>query len=322
VDVTEPPVAPEALRRAHLRLRQNVPTVGIGQHLRRRAGQSLEFREFRAYQMGDDIRLVDWRASLRAGRRAGRLVRVFEAEERTTLLIVVDARPAMRLPGDAPKLLAALWTLRALAEVAAASGDEVVLGTLFSSRDDRPVSARGRAAPALARQFARDLWSAPPTPLDAVPTASTAALTRRLRPASAVVLLSDLLFDDPDGGIARFLRAAQESWRQVFIQPLDSLEAELALARKAGRLRVAATEGRRFDDTPIELDHPWEQAIRRRIGDHVAARLAEWAGPGLTVEPALTWSEAGGLAALRTTFATGFPASGLLRGIAARGGAG
>lgn len=322
MDATEPPVSREALRQAHLRLRQNVPTGGIGQHLRRRAGQSLEFREFRRYQMGDDVRLVDWRASLRTGQSGGRLVRVFEAEERTTLLIVVDTRPAMRLPESAPKLLAALWVLRALAEVAAASGDEVVLGTLFCPRDDRPVSARGRAAPVVARQFAENIWAASPAPLSDVPAASTAALTRRLRPASAVVLLSDLLFDDPDGGIARFLRAAQESWRQVFVQPLDSVSAELAAAHTVGRLRIVATEGRSFDDTATEVNRPLEEAIRTRIGAHVDARLADWAGPGLTVEPALTWPGTGGLSALRAQFAAEFPASSLLRGIAARGGAG
>ena len=322
MEATKPPVSRDVLRKAHLRLRQNVPKGGIGQHLRRRVGQSLEFREFRSYQMGDDIRLVDWRASLRTGRRDGRLVRVFEAEERTTLLIIVDVRPAMRLPEQAPKLLAALWALRALAEVAASSGDQVVLGTLFSPHYDQPVSARGRAAPALARQFAEDVWSAPAAPLDSVPVASTAGLMRRLRPASAVVLLSDLLFDDPGGEIARFMRAAQESWRQVFVQRLDSLEAELALARSAGRLRVTATEGRHFGDEPTEIDRTWEDAIRARIGAHVDGRLTEWAGPGLTVEPPMIWPAAGGLAALRAGFAASFPASGLLRGIAARGGAG
>jgi uncharacterized protein (DUF58 family) len=265
---------------------------------------------------------VDWRASLRTGRRDGRLVRVFEAEERMTLVIVVDARAAMRLPEDAPKLLAALWIVRALAEVVAVGGDEVVLGTLFSPRDGRPVSARGRGAPDLARRFAEDLWSAPASPLDAVPVASTAALVRSLRPASAVVLLSDLLFDDQGGAIARFMRAAQASWRQVFVQRLDSLEAELALARAAGRLRVAATEGRRFDDDPTTIDRPWADAIRARIGAHVGGRLKEWVGPGLTVEPPMIWPETGGLAALRAGFAAGFSATGLLRGIAARGGAG
>lgn len=322
MDATEPPISREFLRQAQLRLRRTVPNWGIGQHLRRKAGQSLEFREFRSYQMGDDIRLVDWRASLRGGRNGGRVVRVFEAEERMTLLIIVDTRPAMRLPEHAPKLLAALWILRALTEVAAASGDEVVLGTLFSPRDERPVSARGGAAPGLARQFADDLWAAPAVDLANVPTASTVALTRRLRPASAVVLLSDLLFEDPGGGIARFVRASQESWRQVFVQPMDSLGAELSMARDAGRIRVAATEGRLLDDAPTVMNTPWEAAIRDRIGAHLSGRLADWAGPGLTVEPPLVWPSSGGLSALRTLFATGFPASGLLRGIAARGGAG
>lgn len=322
MDATEPPISREILRQAQLRLRRTVPGGGIGQHLRRKAGQSLEFREFRDYQMGDDIRLVDWRASLRRGRNGGRVVKVFDAEERMTLLIVVDTRAAMRLPEPAPKLLAALWILRALTEVAAASGDEVVLGTLFSPRDARPLSARGGAAPGLARQFAEDLWAAPVVDLADVPTVSTEALTRCLRPASAVVLLSDLLFEDPGGAIARFVRASQESWRQVFVQPLDSLGAELSMARDAGRIRVAATEGRLFGDAPTVVDTPWEEAIRDRIGAHVSERLADWAGPGLTVEPPLVWPDIGGLSALRTLFATVFPASGLLRGIAARGGAG
>jgi uncharacterized protein (DUF58 family) len=250
------------------------------------------------------------------------MVRVFEAEERMTLLIIVDTRPAMRLPEHAPKLLAALWVLRALTEVAAASGDEVVLGTLFSPRDDRPISARGGAAPGLARQFAEDLWAAPALDLADVPAVSPAALVRRLRPASAVVLLSDLLFEDPGGAIAKLVRASQESWRQVFVQPLDSLGAELSMARDAGRIRVAATEGRLFDDAPTVVDAPWEAAIRDRVGAHVSGRLYDWAGPGLTVEPPLVWPDSGGLLALRALFATEFPTSGLLRGIAARGGAG
>jgi uncharacterized protein (DUF58 family) len=322
MDATEPPISRDVLRQAQLRLRRTVPSGGIGQHLRRKAGQSLEFREFRSYQMGDDIRLVDWRASLRRGLNGGRMVRVFEAEERMTLLIIVDTRPAMRLPEHAPKLLAALWVLRALTEVAAASGDEVVLGTLFSPRDDRPISARGGAAPGLARQFAEDLWAAPALDLADVPAVSPAALVRRLRPASAVVLLSDLLFEDPGGAIAKLVRASQESWRQVFVQPLDSLGAELSMARDAGRIRVAATEGRLFDDAPTVVDAPWEAAIRDRVGAHVSGRLYDWAGPGLTVEPPLVWPDSGGLLALRALFATEFPTSGLLRGIAARGGAG
>lgn len=322
MDATEPPISKEVLRKAYLRLRHSVPSGGIGQHLRRKAGQSLDFREFRSYQIGDDIRLVDWRASLRGGRHGGRLVRVFEAEERMTILIIVDARPAMRLPEQAPKLLVALWILRALTEVAAANGDEVVLGTLFSPRDGRPVSAWGAAAPVFARQFAEDLWAAPVPELADVPIASPLALMRCLRPASAVVLLSDLLFEDPDGTIARFARASQQSWRQLFVQPLDSLGVELSIARDAGRIRVAASEGRRFGEDPIVVDAPWEAAIRDRVGTHVTRRLAGWAGPGLTVEPSLVWPDAGGLPALRACFAGAFPASGLLRGIAARGGVG
>lgn len=320
MDVTAPPLSADRLDRARLRLKRNVPMHGIGQHLRRRVGQSLEFRDFRDYQMGDDIRLVDWRASLRAP-HMGKVVRVFEAEERMTLVIIVDARPAMRLPEGQSKLLYALWTLRSLAEVAAASGDEVVLGTIFSARDMQPVAARGRAVPALARQFCEDLWAEAIPTLGEIPVCNTQALQRCLRPASAVVLLSDLLFEDRTGQIARFLVEAQTSWRQVFVQRLDSVETELTLARKAGRIRLAAVEGQSFDEVALEIDDAYAEDARARIGAYLAAQMRRWAGPGLTIEPPIHWPLNQDRDALRRIFARDFLNSGLFKGIAARGGA-
>lgn len=316
-DVTCPPIDRDALRRAVLHLRKSVPNSGTGAHLRRRAGQSLEFREYRDYQMGDDIRLVDWRASARA---TTRLARVFEAEERTTLIMVVDTRPAMRLPDKAPKLLLALWTVRALAEVAAVSGDTVVCGTLFGAHDARPISATGRAAPTMAGAFARRVWADVTADLTDVPTATVTALRRQLRPASAVVFLSDLLFADPQGVVAGYLIEAQKSWRQVFVQPIDSVDAEMAVARKAGRFRIAATEGRSFDDDAATLDDMWESAIRDRIAAHKREQIARWAGPGLTVEPDLTLPSDAAHGAMERIFASRFLHGGLLGGIAARGG--
>jgi uncharacterized protein (DUF58 family) len=317
-DVTCPPIERDVLRRAMLHLRKSVPNSGTGAHLRRRAGQSLEFREYRDYQMGDDIRLVDWRASFRSNTR---LARVFEAEQRTTLIMIVDARPAMRLPDAAPKLLLALWTIRALAEVAAVSGDTLVCGTFYGAHDARPISATGRAAPAMARSFARRIWAGPSADLTDIPRASITALQRQLRPASAVVFLSDLLFADPQGAVAGYLIEAQKSWRQVFVQPIDSVDAEMALARNAGRLRIAGTEGRTFDDDAMDLDETWERGIRDRIAAHKRAQITRWDGPGLTVERALTVPLDAAPGALERVFASQFLHSGLLGGIAARGGA-
>ena len=122
-DPTAPPIAPREIDRLRLAVGRSWPSSGTGAHMRRKQGQSLQFREFRDYQPGEDIRNVDWRMSARRLDPDGawRLTsRTFDAEERLTLAVLLDVRAAMRLPEGAPKLLAGLWYMRALAAVAGA----------------------------------------------------------------------------------------------------------------------------------------------------------------------------------------------------------
>src|SRR5436190_15497969 len=120
------PVASSQLDRYRLRLRQRDRGTVAGAHLIRQRGQSLEFREFRPYLPGDDIRHVDWRASARH-RRDALVVRTFEHEVQTRLVISIDTRATMRLPEGASKLQLARWFAEAMAYIAGRSGDSVAL---------------------------------------------------------------------------------------------------------------------------------------------------------------------------------------------------
>jgi len=127
------PVPSSQLDRYRLRLRQRDRGTVAGAHLIRQRGQSLEFREFRPYLPGDDIRHVDWRASAR--HRPGELVvRTFEHEVQTRVVISIDARETMRLPDVAPKLQLARWFAEAMAYIAGRSGDSVALHALEGGR--------------------------------------------------------------------------------------------------------------------------------------------------------------------------------------------
>jgi len=53
----------------------------------RRLGQGTEFAELREYRIGDDTRLIDWKAT---ARRSRPLVRVLEPEREQTLVILLD----------------------------------------------------------------------------------------------------------------------------------------------------------------------------------------------------------------------------------------
>ena len=319
-DPTEPPLSVDRLQKLRLALRKTVPAQSLGAHLRRKQGQSLQFRDYRDYQRGDDIRAVDWRASLRRGDAGDLIVKTFEAEERMTLVLVVDVRPAMRLPVAAPKLLYALWAMRCLAQVAAEAGDDVILSTLFGPQDGAPRKARGRAVPEAAHRFAREIWDTASAPLAAAPVAKVEALVARLKPASAVVLLSDLLFADASGAVTRLALAAQQSRRAFFVMELDTLAMEAAALGLAAPVRLASVEGRDYGETPRLLGADVFSGLRERVADHHQGLRQAWARGGLVWPDPVIWPQAVDKTGMAELFVKSFPPSAIFRGVAARGG--
>ncbi|MCR8931188.1 MULTISPECIES: DUF58 domain-containing protein [unclassified Pseudomonas] len=72
--------------------RQPRGSILSGNHASRLRGRGLNFDELRRYQPGDDLRHLDWRASLRTGKP---VVRTFTEERDRPALIVVDQRMSM-----------------------------------------------------------------------------------------------------------------------------------------------------------------------------------------------------------------------------------
>lgn len=72
--------------------RQPQGSLLAGNHASRLRGRGLNFDELRRYQPGDDLRHLDWRASLRTGKP---VVRSYTEERDRPALIVVDQRMSM-----------------------------------------------------------------------------------------------------------------------------------------------------------------------------------------------------------------------------------
>ncbi|VVO43375.1 DUF58 domain-containing protein [Pseudomonas fluorescens] len=72
--------------------RQPQGSILAGNHASRLRGRGLNFDELRRYQPGDDLRHLDWRASLRTGKP---VVRTFTEERDRPALILVDQRMSM-----------------------------------------------------------------------------------------------------------------------------------------------------------------------------------------------------------------------------------
>jgi len=319
-----PPIAASRLRQLRLKLRRTMPAEGMGIHLRRKQGQSLEFREHRSYQMGDDIRSVDWLAS---ARRYGSgpddlLVRAFEAEEKMLVAVVLDLRPAMALPEAAPKLLFALWAAQSLVRNAAEAGDEVVLGTLFGPEDLRPQRLRGARAVAAAAALAARAWQARGGHPETLPPVRPERLIRALKPAAAVVLISDMLFEDPEGKVEALALAAQRSRRELLVMELDSFAAEAAAPALNGPVVLAPFEGRSFAPTPGRFGQPEFDAARQAMRTFLAERRRLWRRGGLFWPEAVEWPAGSGTEDLATLFRLRFAAHPVLRALVGQGSSG
>ena len=75
------------IRRIEIRTSRTVNDVLAGQYHSAFKGRGMEFEEVRQYQVGDDVRTIDWNVSARAGET---FVKVFREERELTVMLLVD----------------------------------------------------------------------------------------------------------------------------------------------------------------------------------------------------------------------------------------
>jgi uncharacterized protein (DUF58 family) len=133
----EPAISPDTLRevrRLELRTRGLVDSLFAGGYASIFHGRGLEFSHVRSYQVGDDVRAIDWKVT---ARRGAPFVRQFVEERDLLVVLVVDVSgsgrygPGERSPSDVAAEIAA-----ALAFAAARNNDRIAL-LLVSDRVER-----------------------------------------------------------------------------------------------------------------------------------------------------------------------------------------
>ena len=103
-----------------------------GLHLSKIRGRCIDFEEFRPYQAGDDIRLIDWRATARTGRA---VTKVFREERERPVIIAVDQCSSMFFGSQvAFKSVIAAQAAALFCWLAIDNGDRVG-GLVFSDTD-------------------------------------------------------------------------------------------------------------------------------------------------------------------------------------------
>ena len=233
-------------QRYALCLPRQTPRGATGFALGQRAGSSLEFRDYRDYQLGDDLRHIDWNAFARSDQLS---VKLYREEVTPHLDLVLDVSRSMALEGTA-KERATLALAACLATAAANAG----FGhTVWLMADDfRPLPG-GNLSPSL--------WSDFELSHRGSPAAVLAQGAPAWRPRGVRVLLSDLLWvGEPLLTLRSFTEGASAA---AVIQLLADADAH---PPEDGALRLidAETEQRR----EIHVDAAMVRRYRERLMQH------------------------------------------------------
>lgn len=183
-----------------LRLQWRVFTAGstLGSRQAQRPGQSREFHGLRPYEVGDDLRDLDWAATVRFDRP---YVRQYHQEVPASLLLLIDTSSSMGF-GEPSKLAYAQGLGCALGYLALAHHDRVG-GLAFTDRvTARLPAGRGSAQWSALRDLVGRLTANGPTSFSEIPKAAPRLKTLR----GLAVILSD--FSPPGAFSAGLSRLA------------------------------------------------------------------------------------------------------------------
>jgi len=250
-----------------LAMPRRVPLGLAGAQVGQRAGSSLEFKDHREYQPGDDLRRIDWSAYARSDKLT---IKLYREEVNPHLELLIDGSASMNVPGSV-KAEAALALAAAM--VSAADNSSYTHGAWLGGDGCHPI-ANGAASPLL--------WDGieftDTHPLDE----SVQKLPPAWRPHSIRVLISDLLWmADPTAVLQNM---AQNAAVVVVLQVLGQGDAD---PPQRGNLRlvdsesgetqevfVDATAQKRYRDALTRHQTNWNRAATQ-VGATMTTLVAE-----------------------------------------------
>ncbi len=245
----------EKIRRLEVRTRGVVEDVFGGEYRSAFKGRGIEFAEVRPYQVGDDIRTIDWNVSARMDET---YVKVFEEEREQTVMLCVDVSASENFGSEgALKRDMAAEICAVMAFSAVLNQDKVGL-LLFS--DEIEGFVRPRTGRRHVLRCIRELFTAEPTARGTDISGALQHVLRILRRPSVLVLVSDFF----DTGYETMLRAAARRHDTVAVELRDRREEELPPIGL-----VDLTDAETGETVTLDTDDP---AARQAFADEVRAR--------------------------------------------------
>lgn len=246
------------VRQIQIRTRRTVNDLLAGQYHSAFRGRGMEFEEVSPYQIGDDVRLIDWNVSARLGEP---FIKKFREERELTVMLVVDASPSGFFGSvNQFKLDVAAELAAVLAVSAIRSNDKVGL-ILFTDEVEKYVPAKKGTRHVL--RIIRELLYHQPRGRGTDIAEALQFLNRITVRKSVCFLISDFLTSQYEGAL-RIARRRHDLIPIVVTDPRELTLSDVGFLE----LEDAETGGRTLIDTS-------SRAVRRQYETETRRRLAE-----------------------------------------------
>lgn len=246
------------IRRIEIRTKGLVNNVFGGEYHSAFKGRGIEFSEVRPYQIGDDIRTIDWNVSARSG---DVYVKIFEEEREQTLMLVVDVSGSEDFGSSSKFKREIAAEICSLIGFSAIQNNDKVGLLLFSDRVELFVPPKKGRKHVL--RLLRELFAHEPQSRGTDLSVALNHLLHVLKRRSIVLLVSDFF----DAGFVKPLRVVARRHDTVAVQLLDPREQELPAIGL-----VDLTDAETGETVVVDTG---DRRTRRSYAMHAGARQAE-----------------------------------------------
>jgi len=206
------------IRRIEIRTSRTVNDVLAGQYHSAFKGRGMEFEEVRQYQIGDDVRTIDWNVSARAGEP---YVKVFREERELTVMLLVDLSASQSFGTNEQEKRELVAEIGATLALSAIRNNDKVGLICFTDRIEKFVPPRKGSRHVL--RVIRELLALEPTGRGTDLSVALEYLNRIQKRKCTAFLISDF----QDEGFETAMQIARRKHDLIAVDVEDRFEMEL-----------------------------------------------------------------------------------------------
>ncbi len=244
------------VRRIEIRTKGLVNQVFSGEYHSVFKGRGMEFSEVREYQIGDDIRNIDWNVTARFGHP---FIKIFEEERELTVMLMVDLSGSLIFGSASKTKQQVAAELSAILAFSALKNNDKVGLILFTDKIEKFVPPRKGGKHVL--RIIREVLSFEPEGKTTDIKSALEFMNHAIRKRSIVFLLSDFM----DSGYEKILKVVGRKHDFIGVVLNDKRESEIPKMGLVKLTDAETGEERWIDTSNANVQHHMKELRQRNI---------------------------------------------------------